>query len=143
MFQHQEILKNSINCPPDCFLPKDIEAYRFVFIDDEDKSFIPVGLMDPKRVKPFGKENNTCLWYSLSMYDSVENASKAFEAFNKNNKVKDKIKKGTSTIGSGLAVAQLKRNHGIMNDPSYAGHFDFFPYKNTIMKELFSLVHKL
>jgi hypothetical protein len=78
-----------------------------------------------------------CLGFALSVYDSFNNAKKAFE-----NVIK-RFKNFPKIVGHRLAQIEVKKDDGLATEPAMSGHFDFFEYANTDLRTKIVDVQKL
>jgi len=86
------------------------------------------------RIFPRGHRLN-CIYHSLSLFISEEDAKKKFNSFSKN------IRK---SIGyTHLAQSKIIENDGECTDTDDMGHFSFFEYKDVNLKDKFKIISTL
>jgi len=127
------------NCPSTNCIEQNKEAYRFIKNEINQKSFLPVGLENPKR--PFNKDSDKCKAYSgLSMFENEESAKKLYKELCKRNKRPVKTLK---SLGNKLAKGHLMPIHGLCSPANSTGHFTLYEYKDNNIESIFSIIGEL
>jgi len=127
-------------CPPVEAVCGDRTAYRFVFDpvtspdtvpNTDPRSFLPVALL-PQRshAAPI-----SCTSYSLSLYDTEDQARKAFR------RIRGLPNIG-KTIGTNLARGIVKKEDGVHHPPR-PGHYEFWEFKSSSVAERFEITGAL
>ncbi len=125
-------------CPPDNFVNKDIEAFRWVFDELENiENFKPLAKKNPARVLSMD-DKSKCIAYSLSMFNSQEAAKSRFEFLHKT--MKDKAYK---LLGTKIAKGNIEKNHGVNSNSGKNGHFSHFQYQSVDFTTIFKVVEIL
>lgn len=132
-FQYtDEFKKLSTECPPTMYSTKNIVVFRWVFEDIKDeRNFLPLPYRSPKRFLTFD-DLKKCQSFSLSLYDTEQNAKKQFTKLK--NQIGESINK---TIGTNVAKAEITEEDGVSDEPNITtGHISHhfvagFDYENT------------
>ncbi|MDD6002480.1 MAG: hypothetical protein PUC50_09875 [Bacteroidales bacterium] len=120
---------------PHLFAPNDINAFRFVFSDDESKNHLPVLVINPRRVLP---DTLKYSGYALSCYDNEDKAVERYLDLCKINK------KMPLTLGNALSSGHLHNSDGMISaiEP-HTRHFDFYEYESCNLSQSFTIKRKL
>ncbi len=125
-------------CPPkDAVpLPKPTDAFRFVFSDCKEDSFIPQAVSSPEnyRSKPCEK---ACRYHSLSFYISDADARAAYAYFT------SKFRQFGTRSGDHLANGTLDSVDGISTPLQSGGHFEFYADEAAVFHPKFRCIGKL
>lgn len=107
-------------------------SFIYVFKDILDsRNFLP------KYVRQINCDHDNCLGWSLSFFNSKEQA-------------KNKIRKLASDknyiykkLGTHLGTGKLEINDGISNEPNSSGHFSHFEYEGIVLNKKFEVIESL
>ncbi len=132
--KYKEILDIE-GCPSNSEALKKV-GYRFVFDNMEGKSFIPVAVQSPKRIKN-SKNNEKCSAYALSLF-ATEGAAKDFflELYKRNPRI-------VKTLGDKLAMGEVEPSMGTCGRENRKQHFDFFEYEGCDLSTSFNIIGNL
>ena len=139
-FKYQEYIDNlSIQCPPSEYLPKELQAFRFVFDASDQHSknnFLPVLIIKPSR-----QLNHTpaarCQGYALSLFDTKENAEKRYSQLIKKRSTLPK------SLGTHLAKGFIDSTDGLASEVDENGHFSLHEFANVDLSQNFNIVAAL
>jgi hypothetical protein len=122
------------NCPPKSVKVNEQIAFRFVHEPICEKSFLPQGVKNPKRVHNEPSAKTKCSLLALSFFTSEDKAKKRYNALKKN------VSNISKTLGTHIAVGNLKPEHGFQTPVcSKSSHFDFFEKKDTELARSFDI----
>ena len=108
-----------------------VKAFRWVFEDCDEKSFIPMAINNPNKYK------NVCQGWALSFFDNQENAkNRLLEIVNHRKLI---FKKLVTHIAEG----NILENDGVANSPNNYGHFDLFEYKDINLSNKFEIIETI
>lgn len=130
---------HEIPCPVEDAYEQNLEAFRWVNDPTTEENFLPTRVLDEVkgknvRIFPEGDKMN-CIYNSLSLFISAEDARKKFKSFPKN------IQKA---IGyTHLAQSNIQENDGQCTIADKSGHFSFFEYERTPLKDKFEVIAML
>ena len=115
------------NCPPTMCENKNIMGLRFVFSDFHPNNILPPLVINPKRVNGtrFTKESTKCSGHALSMYNSLDNARKAYA------KILKVAKNLPKTAGTHIAEFPISHEDGLVTSCNDEGHFDLHEYEGV------------
>lgn len=143
-FKYEEYLQevreiHEIACPVEDAENRHIEAFRWVNDPMSEENFFPTRVLDElkrKKIRIFPRGHRlNCIYHSLSLFISEEDAKKKFNSFSKN------IRK---SIGyTHLAQSKIIENDGECTDTDDMGHFSFFEYKDVNLKDKFKIISTL
>jgi len=143
-FKYADLVNDLANCPPADSQEINSNIYRYIFEDENhENNFKPVLLIKPARVnhKMFDLDEMKCRGYALSVYDSLDNSRKAFVNMQKRNK------NFGNNVGEYVAEIAVTSDDGLASAPSNSntnrGHFDFFEFTETTLRNNIILVEKL
>jgi len=103
-------------CPPNIAIDKEFTGYRLIKQQTStEQDFIPHALIYKKN-----KRYYPCNWWSLSFFDTEENA-----------KIKYQSTKNLQKKYRYLAKVKVQENLGVSHGPSDKGHIDFWSYEST------------
>jgi hypothetical protein len=123
------------DCPPSVAHAKKIEAFRFVFDDiNHPHNFLPALKIKPTR--KFKNDQERCMAYGLSMFDSMEKAKDKYA------KLEKSIPKIGKRIGTHIAKGLLEEADGVTTKADKRGHFTLYEFKGTDLKAKFHIVSK-
>jgi hypothetical protein len=134
--KYQEYIKGFNDCPPKECLEVNSQTYRFIYKDlNHPDNFKPVLLINPARIadKKFQLEYNKCIGYALSFYNSQEKAIKVFL----------KLLERNLKLGDNIATILLENNEGIASTPESTGHFTFYEYEQTNLRNKITNIEQL
>lgn len=135
MYKYSEELRQFENCPAQGCLPKDKVAFRFVHDEElQERSFLPVSIMDPARTFRHGKK--ICTGYSLSLFETLEAAKQKYD-------VLKRYPNTSKKIGTKVASGIIRTNLGECSNVNHEGHFDFFEYQGCNLVDVFTYVEDL
>lgn len=111
----------SDSCTSNCY-PKDLIAFRWVFPDNRPDNFLPRALINHN-----GQEltKNRCNGWSLSMFDTEENA------INELNCVYTNRPNIFKKLGTHVAKGNINPDDGLVSPINAKGHFEFFEFENS------------
>jgi len=135
-YKYQAHLDSIANCPMPHFAPRKAEAYRYVFSDSAEKSFLPVLAKNPNRALNWN-DVDRCSGWALSFFTSAATARTLFESLRRLN---PRIHK---SLGNGIAVGQLSSGDGVSCEAERSGHFELHEYDGTELASKFSLLEAL
>ena len=123
--KYQEYLKQFSNCPPTEYKEVEMVAFRWVFENCGEESFIPILVINPLR--KFDDNDMNCKGYGLSMFATEIGA---YERYKKQIHKKPKLKE---TLGSLIAKIKILPIQGIGSEPENNNytHFTFHEYEGT------------
>jgi hypothetical protein len=120
-FKYASHVNGHPNCPPSTFqIPKCV-GYRFVYLTNPDKSFLPPCIKAPARRLKTSNEEKKCSAFALSFFDSESAARQSFDYLKSLYRSKIYL-----IIGTHLAKGNLDSSHGIVTPTDAHGHFDLF-----------------
>lgn len=134
VYKYENEISKIATCPPDGFVEDNREAYRFVKSNDMRNSFLPAALISSGRTF---KDNEKCLAYGISLFDTFENAKRRKDALKKRHKNIEK------KIGEEIAKGEIKPEHGKCSSINTAGHFTLFENEGVVLQEIFSVEQEL
>ncbi len=122
--------------PSDKYMRTIREAYRWTFSEiSNPQNFLPRALInDNPRIE---KSKMKCEGWSLSFYDTEENALNKFNSYRKNKPNIDK------KLGTHLAKGILEESDGYCGKVNRDGHFEFFESINCDLSTKFEIISKL
>jgi len=133
IFKYQKFISLIPNCPPTNYYSAQMKAYRFVFDDlNYPHNFLPALMINPRR--NFPDPNEQCLGYALSLFDSLGNAQKRYEAIVKG---RPSLRK---KLGSHIAEGIITPNDGLVSDINSSGHFSLHEFAETDLKHKFQII---
>ena len=93
-------------------------------------------MIKPRRInsKQFSKDKMKCSGYSLSLFNTLENAITKYAKLQKNMR---NIKK---TIGDHIALGSIDKTDGYVTEPNKHGHFDLHEFDDVNLKNKFSVI---
>ncbi len=136
----QEVRKiHGIECPVEDAERRNIEAFRWVNEPITEENFFPTRVLDElkkKKIRIFPKGHRlNCIYHSLSLFISEEDAKKKFNSFSKTSR---------KSIGyTHLAQGEITENDGECTDIDDMGHFSFFEYEDISLKDKFKIISTL
>jgi len=121
-FKYQEFLEKFDNCPPENFKEVEIKAFRWVFEECGQESFLPVLIIDPLR--KFGNDKLKCSGYAISMFEDKRNACVKYK------KLIGSVPKFQEKVGTCIAEINIDIKDGICSTPEMNNylHFDLHLY---------------
>lgn len=137
-FKYHEYLKGFPDCPPSSYKRKDVVAYRFVFEDLDENSFLPALVKKPKRVLINDSDSVRCQAHGLSLFDTLENAEEFYSNLPPNTS-----KNRHKTIGSHIAEGNIDKSDGVVSRVSSNGHFTLHESNNADLPSKFNIVKKI
>ncbi len=138
-FKYEPFLKKlKVNCPPEDFDGKNLEAFRWVFdsIEHED-NFKPQYFKNPKRFDALPEEE-ICQSMGLSLFTNEQSARSRFTEL-----IKLMGKKAYQTLGTNLAKGLVLENDGVSGPVNEKGHFTFYAYEGVDFTTSFKIAGKL
>lgn len=140
-FKYQEYIDNlSIQCPPSEYLPKELQAFRFVFDASDQLSknnFLPVLIIKPSRQLNPDTSAAKCQGYALSLFDTKENAEKRYS------QLITKRPKLRKSLGTHLAKGFIASTDGLASKVDENGHFSLHEFANIDLSRNFNIVSAL
>ncbi len=134
-YKYQEYLDKYPDCPPESYTELSMSAFRWVFEEGHEKeggSFLPVSLINPRRINSFDEDSKKCESYGLSMFDSLRNARSRFFLLRK------RVKELEKRVGKWVAELKIEKEDGVGSQPTNnksRGHFTFHVYKSVNLSE--------
>lgn len=121
------------------FIEQERDAFRWVFSDINDsRNFKPVYILNSQLESiEEAKGINDCTGYSLSFFNTVENAKKRFETITKDKPLLYK------KLGTHVAQGSIVKQDGISNRINRFGHFEHFEYENVVFDNKFEIIDNL
>jgi hypothetical protein len=123
--KYQEFLKQFSNCPPSEYKEVEMVAFRWVFENCGEESFIPVLVINPLR--KFDSNDMNCEGYALSMFE------KEIGAYDRYKKLVHRNPKLQETFGNLIAKINILPTQGKASEPENNNytHFNFHEYEGT------------
>lgn len=109
---------------PALFTPVNKDAFRFISKSSTKNNHLPAYKIKPQRIlQDEAKHKLTTNGYSLSCYDTEEDAQNAYDIF------KISFKNIESTLGDAIGSGSLSENDGLItNSNKITKHFEFYEY---------------
>lgn len=125
-------------CPPeDISEPNDLQAYRFVFKEENHiNNHKPVGLQTPQRILTTANSKKCCL-FSLSCFLGKKEAMAFFKEMKRNHKNFEK------TVGDSLCEGVLRNDDGHVSPPDDKTHFELFESSTCNLSNSFKVTESL
>ncbi len=140
-FKYQEYIDNlSIQCPPSDYVPKELQAFRFVFdasAQGSANNFIPVLIIKPSRHLYPDTPAARCQGYALSLFDTKENAEKRYSQLIKKRPALRK------SLGTHLAEGFIDSTDGVVSEVDDNGHFSLHEFVASDLTKKFNIVSDL
>ncbi len=139
-FKYHLYINQLPDCPPSRYEPQNRKAFRFVFADlDHTNNFLPVLLINPKRINSSGFKNNRakCSGYGLSFFDTLENAVRRYRGLQRSS---PNIHK---SIGTHIAKGVITKQDGTVSEINNDGHFTLHEFEQANLRKSFSIVEKV
>lgn len=124
-------------CPPAEAFEAERQAFRWIFDPMTDTCFLPVAQRNPPRLQRAHDPSQRCSCWALSMHESFEHSSRAFQAVEKT------FKRARKTLGSAIAHGTLRCSDGLSTPSDKNGHFDFHPYSTFAPLSTFKVFGEL
>lgn len=126
-------------CPPQDYLNKNIESYRWVFDNiKNEENFRPLAKKNPARVLSMS-EKNVCKAHAISMFHTKDAAIKRF-AFFRDGLLQDKAYR---VLGTKLAKGNITKEHGVNSIIDKKGHFSHHQYDLVDLSVIFKIIDDL
>lgn len=122
-------------CPPVNAIECDKECWRFTLNPMTDRCFWPPKRRSPQRIASDSEQE--CSMWALSMYESEQQASRAYVNLSKS------LKNIGKTIGDHLSRGAVTCNDGKCMPANRVGHFDFHPYMDAGFANGFQVIRAL
>lgn len=139
LYKYSEFTSQIIGCPPTHYRNEEITVFRWVHENMRHiNDFLPVAFINPKRVNdPTIDLAHKCRSYGLSLYNSVANAQKQYNAIIAQNP------RLVQQIGEYIAEAQLAKSDGVISpaDPR-TGHMTFHEYAGVDLQRKFTIIER-
>lgn len=137
-FKYQEAIDSYIEKThttlPSLIIPKDKEAFRFVFANNVAKNHLPIFLSSPQRIN---NPRNHVTGFALSCFETVETAESKFCKLLKSS---PNIRK---TIGDSLSKGNLSSEDGMITETNTEGHFELFESTTCNLTQTFNVIKAL
>lgn len=125
------------NCPNIDCIEREIQSYRFVRdeeINNEINWTTPADIQKQNNFRRgFKGDVVPCNYFALSFFDSIENATKKLNSFNKNFRRKF----------VGIAEGMIEKKDGVCSSVNDEGHFDLYEYADTSFENRFQSIQKI
>lgn len=137
-FKYHIFVHDLTDCPPSHAYAQDLTAFRFVFnqIDDQ-RNFVPVYILKPKRRLARDPHYKTCSGYGLSLFDSLENACKRYAD------LVESVPNFPQTVGTHIAKGQSNKSDGVVTEPNADGHLTLYEFEHIDLQVKFQIVHQV
>ena len=100
--------------------------YRAIKTKEISKDdFIPIAILNPKRLKTAKNNNDICHFYGISLYSDIE-------------KLKQRISK-YPRLGKYIAKCTIDENTGLATQENSDTHIELYPYNTFIPEKEFEL----
>lgn len=120
---------------PEVHAPNGMDAFRYVFSDDNPNNHKPVCIQNPSRRLP---DNERFSGYALSCFNSQHNAEKRYAALCKS------FKRTPKAIGDSLSGGSLRNEDGMVTKPDpNSGHFDLYESTTCDLSKTFKIIEQL
>ncbi len=135
-FKYQSEIQNLPNCPPANYQQVRIQAFRWVFEDENhSNNFRPPLVISPHRRKDKrfrGNDRMTCAGYALSLFTTLEQAKKRYDFFYVNSP-----NHFPKSVGTHIAQGLLEEPDGVASKADNSGHFELHEFAETDLKPKF------
>jgi hypothetical protein len=134
-FKYQEHTDKIINCPPTYYAEKNLVAFRWVFQECDENSFIPVLIIDPKR--QLGEEDKKCEGFALSLFEELQGA---YQKYKRLVQIRPHLQK---SFGNRIAELTITDSDGVCSEPETYNfkHFNIHEYPNAnLSKKIVNIV---
>jgi len=136
LFKYQSNISVLPNCPPADYQQVRIQAFRWVFEDDNHpNNFRPPLAINPHRRKDKrfrGNDQMTCAGYALSLFTTLEQAKKRYDYFYVNSP--DHF---PESVGTHIAQGLIEEPDGLASKTDNSGHFELHEFAGTNLKPKF------
>lgn len=129
-FKYKDKLKPFVGRLPEMFLPNNRLAFRFVYKDNPEMSYLPPYIKNPKRVL---QGDVTPAGYALSFFETADQANDRFR------QMEQRVPKIRKSIGDSLASGTISNEDGLITATSANGHFDLFEYTDCNLSHKFKV----
>jgi len=136
-FKYSEYIDDIDGCPPSDYRHAEMTVFRWVHkVMSHPNDFLVVALINPRRVNdPAVDLRNRCKGFGLSLYDSLVNAQKQYQA---------RIaahQRLVATIGQYVAEGKLAKSDGVISPvDKRSGHLTLHEYSGIKLSEKFTIV---
>ncbi|EGT4952511.1 MULTISPECIES: hypothetical protein [Enterobacteriaceae] len=122
-YKYDNHIKNLPQCPPVNAQPTDVTAWRWTFNPHTGNCFLPVAVIEPKRLLTI-RDGQECSCWALSMFDSEGAAVKRMQQLDLS------IPNFKKSKGDHVSMVTITKADGVATAPDSRGHFDFHPCKS-------------
>lgn len=120
---------------PEVYAPNSMDAFRYVFSDNNPNNHKPVCIQNPSRRLP---DNEKFSGYALSCFNSQQNAEKRYATLCKS------FKRTPKAIGDSLSGGSLRNEDGMVTKPdTNSGHFDLYESTTCDLSKTFKIIEQL
>ncbi len=129
LLKYQKYLDKYKNCPPQNFIERDFECFRWVHDKPTEKNFLPIPFIRPVMQRQLDDNDKGCIYYALSVYKDLKSARNAYKYRCSKFRTEDLEMKFRDAIGEYAAKLQIEKADGISNAPdNRTGHISFYEY---------------
>lgn len=127
LYKYSNYIDDIQGCPPSHYQARECIVYRWVYEDmNHPHDFLPVAVIEPRRVNSQMDLQNQCKAYGLSMYNTMENARQQYLA------ITTRHSRFAAKIGEYVAEGQLAQSDGVISLPDKrTGHLTFHEYADV------------
>lgn len=120
---------------PELHTPNGMDAYSYVFSDNNSNNHKPVCIQNPSRRLP---DNEKFSGYALSCFNSKEKAERRYSSLCKS------FKRTPKVIGDSLCEGHIENEDGMVTTPDVdSGHFDLYESETCDLSSTFNIIEKL
>ena len=128
-FKYQSEIQNLPNCPPADYQQIRIQAFRWVFKEENhSNNFRP-----PLVIKPLRRLKDKCAGYALSFFNTPENARKRYLHLCYGRTGQDFV----ASVGTYLAQGVIEQQDGVISKIEGQGHFELHEFAEIDLKPKF------